>query len=129
MCGTVGIGAAAAVIALAGGADVALALGLWTVVAARSAAAVPYVRTQLLRARRGTSPRWPSDVAQGLAVLAVAAAWGVGALPLAPVLAIAVVAIVNVVAVRVAPCRAVVIGVQQMLIGAAVVAVTAIAVG
>jgi len=117
-----------AAIALADGVDARLAVGLWVVVAARSTAAIPYVRTQLYRARQGTNRRWPSDLAQVLALGTVALAWSLEALPFAPVAAVAAVAAFNVAAVRSTPRPAVVIGIQQMLFGIAVIAVTAIAV-
>ena len=63
-----------------------------------------------------------------LTVAAVAAAWLFDAIPLLPVLAVAAIAVFNVAAVRGPVRRAVVIGLQQMTFGIAVVAVTAIAV-
>jgi hypothetical protein len=125
LAGTVGIGSVAAAIALAGGADARVAAGLWCVVAARSTAAIPYVRTQLARGRAQPFRRWHSDLAQVLALLAVVAAHAADALPLGPVLAIAAVGILDTVAVRLRPRRAVVIGIQQSFVGLAVVGVTA----
>lgn len=128
VAGTVGIGSVAAVVALAGGATVSVALGLWCVVAARGAAAIPYVRTQVFRLHGRAPARWSSDLAQALAVAAVAAGWALDAVPLAAVVAIAVVGVVNVVLVRRRPRPAKVIGVQQMVFGILVVTVTAVAV-
>lgn len=128
LTGTVGIGSVAAAIALADGVDVATALGLWTVVAARAVAAIPYARTQVFRARRTSHHVWYSDLAQALAVVAVTLGWSLGAVPLAAAIAIAVVATFNVGAVRAAPRPAKVIGLQQMFFGLAVVVVTAVAV-
>jgi hypothetical protein len=128
LSGAVGIGSVAAAIALAGGTDGGLAAGLWAVVAARSVAAIPYVRTQLARGRHHAGPRWPSDLAQAAAVAAVAVAWAAGALPFAPVVAMAVLAAVNVAAVRLPPRPAVVIGIQQAVYGLGITVVTAVAV-
>ena len=128
LAGTVGIGSVIAAIALAAGESTALALGLWVVISARAAAAIPYARTMVFRAHGRPVSRWHSDLAQVLAVAAVAAAWLFDAVPLAPVLAVAAVAVFNVAAVRGPVRRAVVIGLQQMTFGIAVVAVTAIAV-
>jgi hypothetical protein len=125
LAGTVGIGAAATAIALAGGADTAVAFGLWVAVSARAAAAIPYVRTQIARAHDRPFARWHGDVAQVAAVAAVAAAWAVDALPFAVVVAVAVVAAFNVLALRRAPSRAVVIGAQQAVFGLLVLGVTA----
>lgn len=97
-------------------------------VAARSVAAIPYVRTQLLRGRDKPHRLWHSDLAQVVAVATVATAWAAGALPLAPVVAVAAIAALNVTTVRSVPRPAVVIGIQQTIFGLAVVAVTAVSV-
>ena len=128
LAGTVGIGSVAAAIALADGNDTVVAMGLWIVVAARAAAAIPYARTQVFRTRGRPYQLWHSDVAQALAVLAVTAGWLVDAVPLAAAVAIAAVAMFNVAAVRAAPRPAKIIGLQQMFFGLAAVIVTAIAV-
>ena len=128
LAGTVGIGSVVAAIALAAGEPTALALGLWVVISARAAAAIPHARTMVLRAHGRPVSRWHSDLAQALAVTAVAVAWLFDAIPFVPVLAVAAIAVFNVVAVRGPVRRAVVIGLQQMTFGIAVVAVTAIAV-
>jgi hypothetical protein len=128
LAGTVGIGSVAAAIALADGAETAMALGLWVVVAARGAAAIPYARTQVFRTRGRPYHLWHSDLAQALAVVAVAVAWFADAVPLAAAIAIIAVAAFNLGAVRAAPRPAKVIGLQQMFFGVAVVVVTAVAV-
>ncbi len=128
LAGTIGIGSVAAAIGLAGGVGAGLAVGLWCVVAARGAAAIPYVRTQLLRARDKPHRLWPSDLAQVLAVAAATTAWAAGPLPFAAVAVVAAMAATNVTAVRLAPRPAVVIGVQQTILGLGVIAVTAVSV-
>lgn len=128
LAGTVGIGSVAAAIALADGAETSLAAGLWIVVAARAAAAIPYARTQVFRTRGRPHELWHSDLAQALAVAAATIAWLAGVVPLAAAIAIAAVAAFNVRAVRTAPRPAKSIGLQQMFFGIAVVVVTAIAV-
>ncbi len=128
LAGTIGIGSVVAAIVLAAGESTALALGLWVVISARAAAAIPYARTMVFRAHGRPVTRWHADLAQALAVAAVAAAWLFDAIPLLPVLAVAAIAVFNVAAVRGPVRRAVVIGLQQMTFGIAVVAVTAIAV-
>ncbi len=129
LAGTVGIGSVVAAIVLSGGESTALAIGLWVVVSARAAAAIPYARIQVFRAHGRPVSLWQADLAQVLAVVAVAVAWALAAIPFAPVLAVAVIATFNVVAVRGPVRRAVVIGLQQMAFGIALVTVTAIAVG
>jgi hypothetical protein len=128
LSGTVGIGSAAAAIALAGGAEAVLALGLWVVIAARAAAAIPYARTQVFRARGRPHSVWHSDLAQALAVGAVTSAWVIDAVPFAAAAAIVAVAVFNVGAVRATPRPAKVIGLQQMFFGIAIVIITAVAV-
>jgi len=126
LAGSVGVGAVAAAIALADGASASVAWGLWVVVAARSIAAIPYVRTQILRAKSRPGPNWHSDAAQLIAVIAAAAGWAFDLLPIAIVAVIALVAIVNLAAVRLAPRPAVVIGIQQTIIGVAVIVTAAL---
>jgi hypothetical protein len=128
LAGTVGIGSVAAAIALAHGTENASALGLWVVVAARGAAAIPYARTQVFRTRGRPYHLWHSDLAQALAVVAVAVAYFADAVPLAAAIAITAVAAFNIGAVRAAPRPAKIIGFQQMFFGVAVVGVTAVAV-
>ncbi|MDH3295665.1 MAG: YwiC-like family protein [Acidimicrobiia bacterium] len=128
LAGTVGIGSVVAAIVLVGGGSVALAAGLWTVVSARAVAAIPYARTQVIRAHDRPVSLWPSDLAQLVAIGAAALAGLVDAIPAAPVAALAAIAVFNLVAVRTAPRRAVVIGIQQVIFGIALVVVTALAV-
>ena len=128
LAGTIGISSVVAAIALADGAETALALGLWVVVAARGAAAIPYARTQVFRTRGRPHQLWHSDLAQIVAVVAVAVARTAGAVPPAATVAIVAVAMFNIGAVRAAPRPAKIIGFQQMCFGIAVVIVPAIAV-
>ena len=128
LAGTFGIGSVVAAIVLTDGGSGLLAIGLWVVVAARAAAAIPYARTQVFRAHGRPVTRWHSDVAQAAAVAAVSLAWGLDAIPLAPVVAVAAIAAFNVVAVRGPVKPAMVIGLQQMAFGIGVVVVTAVAV-
>jgi hypothetical protein len=128
LAGAIGIGSIATAVALADGASTRLAWGLWVVVAARSLAAIPYVRFQIQRTKSQAGPRWYSDLSQVAAVIGVAIAWLVDLVPLAAAIAIAVVAVINVAAVRLAPRRAVIIGIQQTIVGIAVIATTATAI-
>lgn len=127
LAGSAGIGSIATAIALANGASSRLAWGLWVVIAARSVAAIPYVRTQILRVKSRPGPNWHSDGAQLAAVAGATLGWAFDLVPAAAVVAIFAVATVNVAAVRLAPRRAVVIGVQQTFVGIAVILTTAIA--
>lgn len=128
LAGTIGIGSVVAAIALADGASMSLAVGLWMVVSARAAAAIPYARTQVFRIHGRPVTRWHSDLAQVLAVGALGAAWVFDAIPLAPVLAVVGIAVFNIVAVRTPVRRAVAVGLQQMVLGIAVLVITGVAV-
>jgi hypothetical protein len=128
IAGTIGIGSIAAAVALAGGETNLIAYGLWCVLAARSVAAIVYVRCQILRSHSRPAPRWHSDVGQIAALAAVTVGWSLDAIPLAAVLAVAALGTFNALGLNRPPHRAVVIGLQQMVFGLIIVAVTAIAV-
>lgn len=128
LAGTIGIGSVAAAIALADRRSTAVAIGLWLVIAARGGAAVPYVRTQIFRLHGRAPRRAVADLAQVVAVVAVAVGLAAGAVEPAAFVIVAVVAACNLVLVRRPPRPAKVIGMQQMAFGVAVVAVTAAAV-
>jgi hypothetical protein len=72
---------------------------------------------------------WYSDLAQLAAVVIGVVGWLADFVPGAAVVAVAVMAVIDLVAVRRPSHRAVVIGIQQMVYGFAIVAVTAIAIG
>lgn len=128
IAGTIGIGSIAAAVALAGGESDLVSYGLWCVVAARSVAAITYVRCQILRSHSRPAPRWHSDIGQLAAVAATVVGWLLDAVPPAAVVAIGALAAFNTAGLSRPPSRPVIIGVQQMLFGLAVVGVTAIAV-
>lgn len=128
LAGTIGIGSVATAIALAGGAETAIAFGLWVVIAARSLAAVLFVRVQLLRFKRLEHVVWHSDMAQLAAVAIVVAGWMGDVVPVAAVVAMTALAVFEVVAVRRPPQRAAMIGAQQVVLGLTVVLVTALGV-
>lgn len=121
LAGAVGIGSVAAAIALAGGSPGRVAAGLWCVIAARAAAAIPYVRVQLARAKGRPHRCWPSDLAQVGAVAAVAGAWAADAVPLAAVLVLAVSGVVALVGLRLPIRPAPLIGAEQSVVGLTVV--------
>lgn len=123
LAGTIGIGAIATAIALAGGAPTAVAWGLWAVTAARALAAIPFVRLQLRRAKQQTHDVRSSDLAQAGAVVVVAVSAIAGAAPAVAVVAIAVLALVHVIQARRPPPVAPLLGAQQVVLGLAVVVV------
>jgi hypothetical protein len=128
LAGTIGIGAAAAVIALAGGADARLAVGLWVVIAGRAVASVVFVRVQLRRLKEQDHRVAHSDLAQILGL-----ALGAGAVPLLEVPAaaaasLAVVTVAQFLLVRRRSPQIPVVGAQQIGLGLVVVLVTGLAV-
>jgi len=128
LAGSIGIGSVATAIALAGDASTKVAWGLWVVIAARSLAAIPYVRNQILRTKAKPLPNWHSDTAQLVAVVGTVIGRIFGLVPTAAVIAMAILALINVGALRLGPRPAKIIGIQQMVFGIAVILTTAIAV-
>jgi hypothetical protein len=128
LCGAVGICAVAASIAIADGRSARLAVGLWLVLAARAVAAIPFVRVQIMRLRRGTGSTSSSDVAQAVGLAVAAAALLVDDRLLVGALAIVALAIVQSLWVRRDPIPAKRLGLRQMAMGLGLVAVTAVGV-
>lgn len=125
LCGAAGIAAAAAAVALAGGASARLAGAVWLILAARSIGAIPFVRAQIARARRGLTDTRGTDAAQAASIALAAAAVLVDGGTTAALAAISVVAIAQARWSRHDPPPVKVIGLRQMAIGLALVAVTA----
>ncbi|HSF87100.1 MAG TPA: YwiC-like family protein [Acidimicrobiia bacterium] len=127
LAGTIGIGAIASAIALAGGTAGSVAWGLWAIAAARAVAAIPFVRVQLRRAKAQRYRLIDSDGAQGLAVAGIIATTAGGATTAIAAGAIAALAAIHLVQVRLAPPRAPVLGAQQVVLGLAVVVTAGLA--
>jgi hypothetical protein len=126
LAGAVGMAAAVASIVIAGGREWRLAIALWMVLAARAVASIPYVRTQIVRLRRGTAPLGTTGLFQLAGVGVGFAAIVVDRRVLLGAVTVAAVAIAQSIAVRrahVPPVRT--IGVRQMVAGLAVVASSA----
>ena len=121
LAGSVGIGAVAAAIVVAGGGGATLAAAAWLVVGARAVASVPFVRYQLARGHHRPARRWAQDLAQLAAVGLVVGGRLVGWLPWAAAGAVVALAVAQVVLARLRPPRAVIVGVQQLVFGLAVV--------
>lgn len=127
LAGSVGIAAVVASITIVGGGGVRLAMALWSVLAARAVASIPYVRTQIVRTRRGSAPLAGTDRFQlaGVAIAVVAVV--VDTAMLLAAVTIGAIAVAQSVAMRrptIPPIK--VIGVRQMLLGVTVVAAAAI---
>ena len=127
LAGTIGIGSVATAIALANATNNKVAFGMWVVVAARGMAAIPYARTQVFRKRGRPVKILHSDLAQLLAVAISVFGFIEDVAPMASVIAIILIAVFNVVVVRIAPRPAKIIGLQQMFFGIAVIVITAVA--
>ena len=128
LCGAIGIAATAAAIVLADGDDAPLAAALWLVLAARSVGSIPYVRTQIARMHRRVTSARGSDLAQLATVAVGILAVAVDARVLAGLGSIVVIAALQVWWSRRPAPPIKVIGVQQMGLGVAVVAATAVGV-
>ena len=128
LCGSVGAASVAAAVVVAGGAPTAVALVAWAVLAARSIAAIPYVRTQVQRLHRPTAAPGPggSDLAQVAGVVVAAAAVAVEPAAAVGALAVAATAVVRVVGVRRPPVPAVRLGAVESAHGLLVVVATAV---
>jgi len=133
LCGAVGAGSLAAAVIVAGGGPGLTAAAAWSLLAARSIAAIPYVRSQVkrlhLRAAAGdvaSTATDGADLAQAVGVALAAAT--VVALPAAALGACAVLATaaVRVVALRRPPVPAVRLGAVESALGALVVVATAV---
>ena len=131
LAGSVGIASVAAAIVLAAG-DTSgpghgarLAIGLWLVVAARAVATLPFVRLQLARAKGQPLRTVHSDAAQAAGLALGVAAVMLDTRLVAGLVALAVVASVDLVGARRPPPPAVVLGLRQLALGLAVVAATA----
>lgn len=126
LCGAVGITSIAAAIVIAGGGDERLAAAAWMVLAGRSLASIPYVRTQIARTHRRPTSLTITDAFQvgGAAIAFLAVFVDRRVLPGACVVALAVLA--QSFAMRQPNIAAVkIIGLRQMLIGLTIVAAAA----
>lgn len=90
LAGSTGMAAAAAAIALAGGAPVALALGLWAVLAARVVPTILYVRARLSKLHGKGESAAPGFAAHALALAAVSCLAWAGVVPAAAAFVMAV---------------------------------------
>jgi hypothetical protein len=128
LAGAFGIGATAAAIALAGGEGAALAAALWVVLAGRALAAIPFVRVQIARLRHGEGPVRTSDLATAVGIAVALVAVLVDHRLAAGAAAVSALALLQVLWVRRPPVPAKVLGLRQLLLGLAVVGVTAVGV-
>lgn len=125
LCGAIGIAAVVAVIVLAAGRDFRLAIGSWLVLSARAVGAIPFVRVQIMRLRRGHGEVWQSDLAQACSVGIGIVAILVDTRLAAGCAGVAVLALLQTMWVRRPPIAAKQLGLRQMALGIGLVAMTA----
>lgn len=129
LTGAIGVCSVAAMVVLADGQPRPLAAGVWLVLAARAATAIPHVRAQIALLRNRPPPLRAAvagDVAAiGLAVAAIGLDQRLWA---GAVAIVSVVAIQRAAATRPVP-RPVILGLRQTALGLGVVVVTALGVG
>jgi hypothetical protein len=129
LAGAIGITAIAASVTVAGGGSWRLAIAVWMVLAARAMASIPYVRTQIVRTRRGSSPLGTTDLFQLAGAAIGCAAVAVDTQVFAGAVAVALVAAAQSLAVRrqhIPPVK--MIGMRQMAAGMAIVIATTVGV-
>ena len=105
-----------------------LDIGCWLVLAARSLGAIPFVRSQIVQARRGVHDTRSSDIAQVAAVGLAAGAVALSRAVLLGALGVAALAGLQLWWVRRAPPAVKVLGLRQMALGLALVVVTGLGV-
>jgi hypothetical protein len=125
LCGALGIAVVAPAILIADGRSIVLAVGVWLVLAARVIGSVPYVRTQIMRLRRGEGAIRGSDLAQFAAVVVAVVAVVVDHRLVLGAVAVAVVVGCHLGWTRRPPVEAKIIGLREMALGLAIVLATA----
>ena len=128
LAGAIGISSVVTMIVLADGGDARLAWGLWLVLSARTVTSIPFVRDQIARLHQRAGPPRTTMVADLVAVLVAATAFGLDQALLAGAVAIVGVVVYQRLSARWPTPRAVVVGIRQMVLGLVVVAVTAVGV-
>jgi len=125
LAGAAGIGAVAAMIALAGGESASLAAALWMVLAARVLTAIPSVRAQVMALHGRTVSPIAGRVGDATAIALAAMAVVVDPLVLAGAIAVAVAVLLQHVSNHSPAPRAALLGLRQSALGFLVVIVTA----
>ncbi len=125
LCGAAGIAASAASIAVIGGGSARLGAALWLVLAGRAVGSIPFVRSQIIRLRRGVTTTTPSDAAQAVMVAAGVVAVALDRRALLGAIALVILAVFQLNRARHDPPPPKVLGVRQMLVGFGLVAIVA----
>jgi hypothetical protein len=128
LAGACGIGAVAAMVALAAGESSALAAALWLVLAARAVTAIPSVRAQVLRLHGRAPSRITGRLGDAGAVVLAGLAVVVDTRVLAGAVTVVAVVPLQRLSDRHPAPRAALLGMRQSALGLLVVAVTAVGV-
>jgi hypothetical protein len=128
LCGAVGITAFAASIALADGQPASLAVALTLIAAARAISSVPFVRAQIARLHHRSASTVATDLFQAGGVVTALTAAGLDHRVAVGAVAVAIIAAAQSMWLRGPAPPAKALGVHQMLVGLALVTVTAIGV-
>jgi hypothetical protein len=128
LSGAVGMAATSAAIIVAGGGGARLAVAAWLILSARSVASIPFARAQVDRLHHGERPTTVSDRAQLAAVGLAAVAAAVEPSVVVGVVALVVVAALQLVWVRRPPVPARVLGIRQAAVGLSLIVATALGV-
>lgn len=133
LCGSIGIAAVAPAIVLAAATEidrdtVALAAGLWLILAARALASIPFVRAQIVHLRRGVRATALSDAMQVVALAVASVAVVLHRSSAAGAVGIAVIVVLQLIWSRRPSPPARTLGFRQLGLGLALVVITAIGV-
>ncbi len=128
LAGAAGVCSVASMIVLANGGSGRLAAGVWAVLVARLVTSIPHVRAQISRLHGRPSRALGGVVADGLALVAAAAALGLDRDLAAGAIAIVAVVVIQRITARGPVPRPVVLGIRQLAMGFAMVLVTALGV-
>ncbi len=128
LAGAVGIGAIAAMIVLADGETVGLAVALWLVLAARVLTSIPFVRAQVGLLHGRSTPGMEAVLGDVAALAAASAAVLADGSVGAGAATVAVIVVYQRISGRRPPSRAAILGVRQTVVGLTLVTVTALGV-
>jgi hypothetical protein len=126
--GAVAMGATVSAITVSSGWDIAPALGLWLVLAARDLAAIVLVRGQVRRTKGKPAGAGTIYVVQAVSIGVIAIAALAGIVPWLSVVAVGIVGVIALVSLNRPPIPAKTIGWTQMTVGLVVVLLTAVGV-
>lgn len=128
LAGAVGVCVVAPMIVLADGGDVLLAVGLWSILAARVVTSIPFVRAEIARLHGRPASSTGPLVADVAALTGAAIAVALDQALVAGALAVTAVVVVQRLGRRRPVPRPVVLGLRQMALGFGVVLITALGV-